>query len=131
MRSRTLPATSLLAVLLVLPAVLFLGSAAVRSMQPAQYQPAHAAQVFFDTFVALPVGWFSVLLGLAPSAALILSAVVAWRHLTSNPAARDGLGALIAGLRRIARQPTLVAAALAFVGAAGVLLFAVEHWITG
>jgi hypothetical protein len=131
MRSRSLTATSLLAVLLVLPALTFLASAMVRLMQPTQHQPAHAAQVIFDAFTTLPAGWFYVLLWFAPVGALILSAVVVWRRLGSDAAARADVGALAQGLRRIAHQPALIAAAIAFVGSAGVLLFAVGHWITG
>lgn len=131
MRSRSLSATSLLAVLLVLPAVTFLTSAMVRLMQPTQYQPAHAAQVIFDAFVALPGGLSYLLLWLAPVAALVLSALVAWRRLASDAAARDDVGALVAGLRRIAHQPALIAAALAFVASAGVLAFAIGHAIAG
>jgi hypothetical protein len=131
MRSRSLTATSLLAVILVLPALTFLMSAMVRLMQPTQYQPAHAAQVIFDTFVSLPQGSGLVLLGLAPLVALILSAVVAWRRLASDAAARADLGAFVEGLRRIAHQPALIAAAVAFVASAGVLLFAIDHLIAG
>lgn len=131
MRSRTLSATSLLAVLLVLPSLTFLAAAMVRLMQPTQYQPAHAAQVIFDAFVGLPQGSGWVLLGLAPVGALVLAAVVAWRRLASDEAARSDVGAFVEGLRRIAHQPALIAAAFAFVGSAGVLIFAIGHWFAG
>ncbi len=131
MRSRTLTATSLLAVLLVLPSLTFLAAAMVRLMQPTRYQPAHAAQVIFDAFTTLPPGSGWVLLGLAPLAALVLAVVVAWRRLTSDQEARADVGAFLEGLRRIAHQPALIAAAFAFVGSAGVLIFAIDHWFAG
>ncbi len=131
MRSRTLAATSLLAVLLVLPAITFLSAAMVRLMQPTQHQPAHAAQVIFDAFATLPAGWSYVLLWFAPVGALALSAVVVGRRLRTDPAARADAGAFAQGLRRLAHQPALIVASLAFVGSAGVPLFAVGHWITG
>jgi hypothetical protein len=131
MRSRTLTATSLLAVLLVVPSLTFLAAAMVRLMQPTQYQPAHAAQVIFDAFVALPAGWSYVLLWFAPVVALALSGLVVWRRLTSDASTRADVSAFVEGLRRLARQPALVVAAVAFLGSAGVLLFAVGHLIAG
>lgn len=131
MRTRTPALVSMLAVLLVLPAVTFLTAAMVRSMQPSQYQPAHAAQAVFDAFAALPAAAVWALLRLAPLVALVLAVVVAWRKLAADQAARDDLSAFIAGSRRILHQPALVLAALAFLASAGVLAFAVTHAIAG
>ena len=131
MRTRSITATSILALLLVIPALTFLASAMVRVMQPPQYQPAHAAAIIFDAFVALPSGAGWVLLGLAPLTALVLATIVVWRRLASDAAARDDLDAFVEGLRRIAHQPALVAAAFAFAASVGVLIFAIDHWFAG
>ncbi len=131
MRTRTPALVSILAILLVLPAVTFLSAALIRGLQPPQYQPAHAAQVIFDAFAALPSGAVWLLLGLAPLVALALAAIVAWSRLREDGAAREDLAAFIEGWRRILRQPALVLAAVAFVASAGVLAFAVVHAIAG
>jgi hypothetical protein len=131
MRTRTPALVSMLAVLLVLPAVTFLTAAMVRGMQPPQYQPARAAQVIFDAFAALPVAAVWVLLGLAPFIALVLAVVVAWRKLDADQAAHDDLSAFIEGWRRILRQPALVLSAFAFLASGVVLAFALTHAIVG
>jgi hypothetical protein len=131
MRSRAMAATSVVALLLVLPAVTLLAAGAVRLLQPPQHQPAQAADALFEAFAALGPGWFWALIGLAPLAALGLSVFVAWRRLASDPAAREDLGAFAQGLRRIAHQPTLVVAAFALLASAAVLVFAIDHWIAG
>ncbi len=131
MRSRSLTMTSLLAALLVLPSLTFLASAMVRGMQPAQYQPAHGAQVIFDAFVALPPTPFYLLLGLAPLAALVLSVLVVWRRLATDAGARDDLRAFVEGLRHLGHQPAIIVAALALVGSAAVLMVAIGHAIAG
>lgn len=130
-RSRTPAIASLFAVLLVLPAFTFLTVAAVRTMQPTMYEPAHTAAAIFDAFAALPHGWYWIVLGAAPLVACALALLVAWRRLASHPEAREDLGALVAGLRRIARQPTLVTATVAFVVSALVLAFVVVHGFAG
>jgi hypothetical protein len=131
MRTRTPALVSILAVLLVLPATTFLAAALVRGLQPTEYQPAHAAQVIFDAFAALPVAAIWLLLGLAPLLALVLAVLVAWRKLTVDQGARDDLGAFMAGCRRILHQPAIVLSAVAFVASAVVLAFAITHAIAG
>jgi len=130
MRPRT-PALVSILVLLVLPAVTFLTAAMVRGLQPTEYQPAHAAQVIFDSFAALPAAAVWLLLGLAPLVALVLAVLVAWRRLRHDPAAREDLAAFADGWRRVLHQPALVLAAFAFIASAGVLAFAVTHAIAG
>jgi len=103
----------------------------VRGMQPPQYQPAHGAQVVFDAFVGLPQAAFYLLLGLAPLAAFVLSIAVAWRRLATDLAARHDLLAFVEGLRRIAHQPVLIAAAFALVASPGVLIVAIGHAFAG
>jgi hypothetical protein len=131
MRTRVPALASLLAVLLVLPAVTFLTAAMVRSMQPVQYQPAHAAQAVFDAFATLPASAVWLLLGLAPLFALGLALLAAWRRLRDDPAVRDDVAAFVEGWRRILHQPALVLAGLALIASLGVLAFAVTHAIAG
>jgi len=131
MRTRTPALASIVAILLVLPAVTFLTAALVRSLQPTEYQPARAAQAVFDAFAALPAAAIWLLLGLAPLLALALAVAVAWRRLRDDAAARDDLAAFAAGWRRILHQPALVLAAIAAIASVGVLAFAVIHAIAG
>jgi hypothetical protein len=131
MRTRSPALVSLLAVVLVLPAVTFLTAALVRSLQPTEYQPARAAQTIFDAFAALPPSAVWLLLGLAPLAALGLAVFAAWRRLRDDPAAREDVSAFVNGWRRILRQPALVLAGLAFIASAGVLAFVISHAIAG
>ena len=131
MRTRAPVLASMLAVLLVLPSVTFLAAAMVRGMQPTAYQPARAATAIFDGFVSLPTDWLWALLVAAPIGALALSLLVAWRRLGSDAAAREDVAALATGLRRIARQPILIAAAFAFVASAGVLFVMLGHLLAG
>lgn len=131
MRTRTPAFASILAVLLVLPALTFLASALIRDLQPPQYQPARAAEVVFDAFAALPASAIWLLLCLAPLVAVALAGFVAWRRLHDDAGARQDLAAFVEGWRRILRQPALVLAALACAAAAGVLGFAITHAIAG
>ena len=131
MRTRTLALASVVAALLVLPAVTFLSAALVRSLQPVEYQPARAAQAVFDWFAALPSPAVGLLLWLAPAAALVVAVTAAGRRLRTDASARADLVAFLEGWRRILHQPALVLAALALVASAGVLGFAIVHSIAG
>lgn len=130
-RTRTPAFASLLAVLLVLPAVTFLAAAVVRGLQPPQYQPARAAQAVFAAFATLPASAVWMLLGLAPLISLVLAAAVIVRRLRTDAASRDDVAAFLEGWRRILGQPALVLAALAVAASAGVLVFALVHAIAG
>ena len=131
MRSRAPVFASVLAVLLVLPAVTFLAAAMIRAMQPTAYQPARAAAAIFGAFAALPHDWMWVVLVIAPVGALVLSLLVTWRRWSSDLGAREDVAALASGLRRIAHQPILIAAAFASLASAGVLLFMLGHALAG
>jgi hypothetical protein len=125
------PAVALLAVaqwLMVLPASLLLAAAALRLLQPRQYQPARASWAIFDwarahisrhdaaaLFVALPV--FVILAGLA-----VLSRE--WRR---DPALRQDAATACAILRRQAATGSLIAATAL---AAGILASVVIHIVT-
>jgi hypothetical protein len=131
MRMRMPALVSILAVLLVLPAVTLLTAALVRNMQPAGRQPGQAAQAVFDAFSAMsPAAFWLVLIPL-PLCALVLAAAAAWRRLRDDPNAREDVAAFAEGWRRILHQPALVAAALAFLASLGVLAFAITHAIAG
>ena len=131
MRTRTPVLVSILAVLLVLPAVTFLAAALVRSLQPVQYQPARAAQAVFDAFAALPATAVWLLLALAPLLALGLAVLAAWRRLRDDPSARADVSAFADGWRRILHQPAIVVSALALVASVTVLAFAAVHAVAG
>ena len=117
------------ATLLVLPALVLLASAAVRLMQPTQYQPAHAADEIFNRFATLHAG--PAVLELGPILALGLGLLVLWRRLSSDADLRKDMGALLAVSGRLLRRPALVAGLFAVLGSLAVLLVVVDHAIAG
>ena len=117
------------ATLLVLPALVLLASAAVRLMQPTQYQPAHAADEIFNWFATLHAG--PAVLELGPILALGLGLLVLWRRLSSDADLRKDMGALLAVSGRLLRRPALVAGLFAVLGSLAVLLVVVDHAIAG
>jgi hypothetical protein len=132
MRTRVPPAlVSLLALFLVLPGVTLLTTALVRNLQPPGQEPGDVALAVFNAFAAMSPAAFWLVLVPLPLLGLALAAVVAWRRLRDDPAARADVAAFADGLRRILHQPALVVAALAFLASVGVLLFAIGHAIAG
>lgn len=129
--ARTQAAASLLAVLLVLPAVTFLAAAVVRLMQPQAHEPSRTAWAIFDFFITLPQGAVIAIMAIAPVLALVLGLAVTWRRLASDEDTRADVRALADGIRRVARHPSLVGAAFAAGASAIVLVVAVEHAIAG
>jgi hypothetical protein len=130
MTSRKLQATSgLFALLLVLPALLFLASAIVRHMQPDAYEPArHADQVFawFDSLHAA-----DLILWAGPIAALVLGLLaVVWRLRDDLALRADVLEFGQVGLRLL-RRPALVAGIVAVCASLAVLIFMADHAIAG
>ena len=122
-------AAAFAATLLVLPALVLLASAAVRLMQPVQYQPAHAADEIFNWFATLHAG--PAVLELGPILALGLGLLVLWRRLSSDADLRKDMGALLAVSGRLLRRPALVAGLFAVLGSLAVLLVVVDHAIAG
>jgi hypothetical protein len=122
-------AAAFAATLLVLPAVVLLASAAVRLMQPVQYQPAHAADVIFNWFATLHAG--PLVLGVGPILALGLGLLATWRRLSSDADLRKDLSVFSAVSGRLLRRPALVAGLFAVLGSLAVLLVVVDHAIAG
>jgi hypothetical protein len=117
------------AALLVLPALVFLMSAAVRQLQPVQYEPARTADAIFGWFTGLHDG--GAILWAAPALALALGLVVLWRRLTSDTELRRDVVVLGAVLVRLVRRPVLVAGAFSVLASLVVLTFYVVHAIAG
>ena len=126
-RLPTLAAT--VAAFLVLPALVFLASAAVRQLQPVQYEPAHTADAIFAWFTRLHDG--SVLLWAAPALALALGLVALWRRLASDPELQADLVTFGAVAGRLVRRPAVVVGAFSVLSSLGVLTFVVVHAIAG
>jgi hypothetical protein len=120
---------ALAATLLVLPAVVLLASAAVRLMQPVQYEPAHATDAIFNWFVAIHAG--PAVLGLGPILALVLGLLVLWRRLSSDADLRKDISTFLTVSGRPLRRPALVAGLFAVLGSLAVLLVVVDHAIAG
>ncbi len=77
-----------LELLLVFPAVLFMTSLVVRSLQPQQYEPAHSAQRIVDWYATHPpIGLFVLLIAM-PLAVLGIGSVTLVRLWRRNQALR-------------------------------------------
>ena len=122
-------AAALAAALLVLPALVLLASAAVRLMQPLQYQPAGAADTIFNWLVSLHAGAFVLVAG--PVLALVLGLLALWRRLAGDPDLRTDVGTFLAVSGRLLQRPALVAGAFAVLGSLAVLVFVADHAIAG
>lgn len=120
-------AAAFAATLLVLPALVLLASAAVRLMQPVQYQPAHAANAIFNWFATLHAG--PLVLVVAPIIALVLGLLALWRRLADDGDLRKAVGTFLGVSGSLLRRPALVAGVLAVVGSLAVLVFVVDHAI--
>src|SRR5487761_2099671 len=122
-------AAAFAATLLVLPALVLLASAAVRLMQPVQYQPARAADTIFNWFASIKAG--PVVLVLGPLLALVLGLVALWRRLADDGELRTDVGTFLAVSGRLLRRPALVAGVFAVLGSLAVLTFVLDHSIAG
>ena len=100
-RMQTLAAVA--ASFLVLPALVFLVSAAVRQVQPVPYEPAHTADAIFAWFTRLHDG--GVLLLAAPALALALGLIAVWCRLASDAELRVDLVAFGTVSGRLVRRP--------------------------
>jgi len=88
-----------LEMLLVIPAVLFMTSLVVRSIQPQQFEPAHTAQRIVDWFASsTPVGLWLLLITL-PLAVLIIGAATLLRNWRRDPDFRDAALKCVAIIR--------------------------------
>jgi hypothetical protein len=122
-------ASAIAALVLVLPALVLLASAAVRGLQPAQHEPARTASAIFEWFAALHAPQLVLVVG--PLLALGLGALAVGRLLADDGALREDLGVLIDVGGRLLRRPAFVIGVFAVVGSLAVLAFAVGHAIAG
>ncbi len=121
---RLVAATELL---LVFPAVLFMGSLFVRQMQPQQCQPAHAAEQIVEWYAARPHVGLWILLIVMPLTVLVsgVAALAAgWRRDAAlREAARDTW-------RAIRSHTTTLFVAIATLTAGGILAVVALHVLT-
>ena len=115
--------------LLVLPATFFLAAAALRLLQPRQFQPARACWAVFEWVAAHFTHLDAAIVFLAlPIAALLAGGVALLREWGGNAALRQDAAAAFALVRRRYGTLCLVAALLT---AGGVLTFVVDHLMVG
>ncbi len=113
--------------LLVFPAVLFMGAIFVRQMQPQQYQPAHAAEQIVEWYAARPHVGLWILLILMPFTVLVsgFTALAAgWRRDAAlRQAAKDTWSAMRS-------HAATLFVAIATVAAGGILAVVALHVLT-
>jgi hypothetical protein len=130
MHSRRLEITAALAApLLVLPALVLLIAAALRLLQPKQYQPAAAANEIFGWFVSLRAGPLVLIVG--PLFALILGLFVLRRQFTIDERLRADTGLFLAVSGRLLRRPIFLSGALVALSSLAVLAFVATHALAG
>ena len=125
------PLAAVAALILVAPAALFFVAAIGRQLQPMEYQPARALNAIVEGYLALPPAVGMALIVVAPAAALLLAAFVAWRTIATDPSLPGDLRRLGMALAPILRRPTLLLSLLVCCGAAGMLLFLAVHAVAG
>ena len=112
---------------LVFPAVLFMTSLVVRSLQPTEYEPAHTAQRIVDWYAAhTPIGLWVLLIAL-PLAVLAIGLFTLIRRWRRDQAVRTAALQTIATVR--AHAATLLIAATT-VTASGILAIVALHIMT-
>jgi ABC-type multidrug transport system permease subunit len=113
-----------LELLLVFPAVLFMMSLVVRSLQPTVYEPAHTAQRIVDWYATHPpVGLFVLLIAL-PLAVLAIGSATLLREWRRNQAMRTATRQTFAFIRAYA-STLLIAVTIAT--AVGILAIVAVH----
>ncbi len=125
------PAVAPIALVLILPALVFLAAATGRLLQPVQHQPAATAEAIFRGFAALPkpLGFMILLIG--PLCAFVLAAVDQWLRWRRDERWRAAVLALAAACGRVAARPLAVMSAAALLGGALWLALVVVHVIIG
>ena len=113
--------------LLVFPAVLFMGSLFVRQIQPQQYQPAHAAEQILEWYAARPHVGLWILLILMPFTVLVSGAGVLLRSWNRDAALRQTTKAALLIIR--SHAATLFVAACTLT-AGGILAVVALHVLT-
>jgi hypothetical protein len=123
-----LPIVALGEGLMVLPATVFLGAAALRVLQPRQYEPARTSWIIFEwtTKHVSRLGAGTLFIGLPGLVAIVGCATLlsTWRQ---DAALRNDTADTLAIFRR---QRTIILATAAMLLAVVILVFAVSHVIT-
>ncbi len=118
-----------LALLAVLPAVVFLVAVVGRLQQPIANEPAHTFDAIVSWFGTLGPAGLTLLLLVLPTAGMAVGAFVAWRTLREDPDLRSDLLVLGATFLRIGRRPVFVVPALAVLAGLGIVAAVVTHAI--
>lgn len=114
---------------MVLPATVFLTAAALRQLQPRQYEPSHASWLIFEwTITHISQTGAAVLFMGLPAVAIILGCVVLLQNWRENQVLRDDVKLALGIFRRHAVIGSLTVATV-FAGA--ILAAAVAHVIVG
>ena len=114
--------------LLVLPATVALATAALRLLQPRQYEPAHTSGIIFEWMTThLSKVHAAAIFLMLPTLAFIVGCAALLRNWQEDELLRWDVMAFIAVLRRNVPVAILAAGTLA---AAAVLVAAVVHMIT-
>jgi hypothetical protein len=121
------PTVAAAELLLIFPAVLFMGSLCVRELQPLQYQPARIAQKIVDWYAARPhVGLWIMLIAL-PLAVLTTGCFAIIRHWKNNAELRQATRQSLTAIRSYS---STLFVAVATLTAAVVLVIVALHMIT-
>jgi len=96
---------TLVAVLAMMPIVVFLVATIGRLLQPVSHEPAGTEQRVYEWFVALPATSLTVLLFVLPAVAVILAATVVWQVWQRDPDLRADTSAAVVLLLRFLRRP--------------------------
>jgi hypothetical protein len=115
--------------LLVLPATLLLGAAALRLLQPAQVEPAHTFWIILDWVHTHITRLHAALIFIVlPAAALMAGSALLLCEWRNNDALRQDVAGMLAILKR--QMGSLLLAADVTV-AAGILALVIDHLIAG
>ncbi|HEY6384410.1 MAG TPA: hypothetical protein VIX91_01870 [Candidatus Acidoferrum sp.] len=114
--------------LLVLPATMFLAAAALRLLQPRQYEPARTSWIIFEwtTTHISPLGAALLFIGL-PGLVVLVSAITLLRIWRADQTLREDAAL---GLAIFRRRLAIVLFTAATLLAAAIFTFAVAHLVT-
>jgi hypothetical protein len=114
--------------LMILPATVFLGTAALRVLQPRQYEPAHTSWIIFEwtTMHITRLGAGILFIGL-PGLVAIVGCATMLRTWREDSALRHDTADALAIFRR---QRAIILAMAAMLLAGVVLVFVIAHIVT-
>jgi hypothetical protein len=122
-----LRSVAVLELVFVFPAALFMTALFARSIQPLQYEPAHAAQRIVDWYAVRPHVGLWVLLIALPFAVVVIGSVTMMGEWHRNHELREGTRTVI-GFVRSHASFVLIAGATAIAG--GILAIVALHVLT-